>query len=618
MIFGSKIKKRQTFANFDVAWSLTASFEGPWDTKGSDDGHYFPESASNKDWYSIIPAPQRAKIGTSWGLTGQFLYDFVSGYQGSNMPTKEVMQRLGNKDNDAEAKAIWKNTCWQWMKGDKIINQKIANILFDCFVRAQGRSTIFAEHLNLKCDKNTYEELGTRGNNDVKNEKTKKVWFFTNAIVKTINSMSEKEVIRIVKAVWKDKYEDTRTMCRFNAILEGKTLNDPNIQKACLVEQAENAKKRAAQPKPKHKFYSNIVSERKILFFTQPGCRPCLALKPTCEALARQYGFGFDEINIRTDSGKRLMTEYRIGATPEVVLIHETTTVSFGAAALQNDALALYLANLPDPDPFEDGKPRPTDGATTPTASNGGSWLIPTALAGWFFFRKPEKSIGVMDTNQKTMVGIGSALLLLWLMSQKSSVTGGMSAQELNAILEKSLENEGPWEPATAHTRKDKGNFHHGAGQYLGTSWGITADFLEDWYGTTQFEADSIRKISKEEAKKIITETVMTRARIAQIQDKWIAAFFFDWMWQRPGTCLEYVCTKVWNFSEDDYQLVRKGFWSQKGVPDILMAHLNGPEKENIFESLQFWRLWHLENTGAYASFREGVRNRINRYHYGQ
>jgi hypothetical protein len=73
MIFGAKIKKKQSTSKFDAAWTLTASYEGAWDAKGDDDGHYFPQSASNEDWYSIIPAPDRTKIGTSWGITGQVL-----------------------------------------------------------------------------------------------------------------------------------------------------------------------------------------------------------------------------------------------------------------------------------------------------------------------------------------------------------------------------------------------------------------------------------------------------------------------------------------------------------------------------------------------------------------
>jgi thiol-disulfide isomerase/thioredoxin len=519
MIFGVKIKKRQDVkkSSFDIAWSYTSANEG----KDSS--------------YDQL---------TKWGITA----GFISFHK---LTPKMSVSKVSETQAKTWVKEVISDKIFN--KADRIADQSIYNLIIDF---GFNKPSICIKYLGIALDKQTDIPQA------IESLKIPDSW-----IIEINRLIIENAAAVLYVSLWKQWWKYIIDSGHFKQGAAGLAMRcwrykdygsvGSREQKDAVeaaLEESTNDEVRAAlksylnpptKNTKKNKFYSNMVPERKILFFTQPGCRPCLALKPTCEALARQYGFGFDEINIRTDSGKRLMTEYRIGATPEVVLIHETTTVSFGAASLQNDGLALYLATLPDPDPFEDGKPRPTDGATTPPASNGGSWLIPTALGAWFFLRKPKESIGVMDTNQKTMVGIGSALLLLWLMSKKSSTTGGLSAQELNAILEKSLENEGPWEPETAHTRKDKGNFHRGAGQYLGTSWGITADFLEDWYGTTQFEADSIRKISKEEAKKIITETVMTRARIAQIQDKWIAAFFFDWMWQRPGTCLEYVCTII-------------------------------------------------------------------------
>lgn len=72
----------------------------------------------------------------------------------------------------------------------------------------------------------------------------------------------------------------------------------------------------------------------KILFFTQKGCAPCIQKKPLVQALAAQYNNQFEEVDIRTDNGKILMTQYRIAMTPEVVLTDGSKFKSFGAADL--------------------------------------------------------------------------------------------------------------------------------------------------------------------------------------------------------------------------------------------------------------------------------------------
>jgi thiol-disulfide isomerase/thioredoxin len=383
---------------------------------------------------------------------------------------------------------------------------------------------------------------------------------------------------------------------------------------ARIKKKQSNAKLDASSQGNALKFYDDAITTRKILFFTQKGCVPCLQLKPTCEALARQNDFSFQEVDIRTDSGKILMTQYRVGATPEVVLIDGNITKQWGAADLFDDKLALYLSNLPipvEPDPFDDGKPV----VPAAQAQSDGNWALPLAAGAfaWWHF-KSKKRIG--NTDEQTWLIGGGLLLLLWWLSKGSSGDLTKESEDLEWMMELSMKNEGEWEPESAHTRKDSGNFHNGKGQFLGTSYGITADFLEHWYGIKEFKKDSIKIISKDEAKKIFSETVMAYARVKEVKDKYVAALYFDWMMQRPSTCLEYVMTKMYKLSQTDLTAAKKGFYSKKGVTDNVIALLNADNAKDTFEKLKGWRLWHLENTSVYASFREGVRERINRYQY--
>jgi thiol-disulfide isomerase/thioredoxin len=367
-----------------------------------------------------------------------------------------------------------------------------------------------------------------------------------------------------------------------------------------------------------NKFYNEAVTNRKILFFTQKGCVPCLKLKPTCEALARQNDYVFQEVDIRTDPGKILMTQYKIGATPEVVLIDGNITKQWGAADLFEDKLALYLTppKEPDSDLFDDGKP--PNPANAQTDSN---WIVPVgagAVAFWYFNRR-KKRIGNPDDNQKIWMGAG-LLLLLWWLTKGGKGKGRLSSADLEWMMNLSMKNEGPWEAENSHTRQDSGNYHKGNknGQFLGTSYGITADFLEHWYGITSFKADSIRNITEAQAKKYFSETVMVHARVPEVKDKYVAALYFDWMMQRPGTCLEYLMTKMFKLSQSDFMAAKRGYYSKSGVTDNVIALLNQGDAKECFEKLKGWRLHHLENTSVYASFREGVRKRINRYEYGK
>ncbi|MEN9611219.1 MAG: hypothetical protein RLZZ628_2033, partial [Bacteroidota bacterium] len=123
--------------------------------------------------------------------------------------------------------------------------------------------------------------------------------------------------------------------------------------------------------------------------------------------------------------------------------------------------------------------------------------------------------------------------------------------------------------------------------------------------------------ISKEDAKKLFVSTVMKRARISEIKDKWVASLFFDWMMQRPGTCMQYIMTKMCKYSTADYQAAKSGYYKSQ-ITDTLLSILNADDAKNTHDCIKSWRLDHLENTSVYESFREGVRDRINSYIYGQ
>jgi hypothetical protein len=594
MIFGArKIKRFQTKGSFDGAWKITASWEGPWveAKEATGGGNHF-----NGKFY-----------GTNYGITATFARDFG----GKSLTNTNVIKNLKPDD----CKTMWKKIWDKMIFGDSINDDKVASLIFDMVVHNQNRFIFPPPHIRTtkteQGEKTIYvgylvkllaEKTGLSPELLFKSEKYNS--YFGGKATKTTDGcyvLSAKAIEEINKFIEKDAkaFFDELNAMRKDVEKKSGWEADRRMNAFTYEKITPNTVSK--------KFYDNALTTRKLLFFTRKGCRPCLQLKPTCESLAMANGYIFEELDADAEINRGLVIQYKIAPTPEVVLIDGDTTVSFGAADLFENKLALYLATSTPVEP-------------NAQAQSDGNWVLPLAAGAlaWYHF-KSKKRIGNPDDNQNLMIGGGLLLLLLLLSSDSTGApTGGaLTAQELDAILNQSLLNEGPWEAEDSHTRKDKGNYHRGKGQFLGTSWGITADFLEDWYGKTSFASDSIKNISKDDAKKIITETVMTRARIAAIQDKWIAGLFFDWMWQRPSTCLEYVCLKAFGFNDADYQLVRKGFWSKACIPDVLINHLNGENRKGTFEAIKSRRLDHLENTSAYASFREGVRDRINRYQYG-
>jgi len=608
MIYSLQKRKQDVESVFDKAWAITSSWEGDHKSGGGGKGNKF-----NGIYY-----------GTQYGITAEFAQNFC----GVKLSDANVIKNL----SEPTCKKYWKEVLWDKMiLGDKIKDEKVAMLLFDSCVHLQS-------HLNEFPDKGENGDQPIKkwirgfvvrflckeaGIKDATNKESDKTGFTNRVLVKTYfnpfcPSSTDKASVLTQKAIdFINKQCDKDARGFFNRLNDARKVAESGWE-------ADRRMKAFTYDKItpntiKNKFYNEAVTNRKILFFTQKGCVPCLKLKPTCEALARQNDYVFEEVDIRTDAGKILMTQYRVGATPEVVLIDGNITKQWGAADLFDDKLALYLTPPKDKEPdsslFEDGKP--PHPANAQTDSN---WLVPVgagALAFWYFNRR-KKRIGSPEDNQKIFIG-GGLLLLLWWMTKGGSSKGSLSSADLDWMMNLSMLNEGPWEKEDSHTRKDSGNYHRGNknGQFLGTSYGITADFLEQWYGITSFKADSIKNITEDQAKKYFSETVMAHARVPEVKDKYVAAFYFDWMMQRPGTCLEYLMTKMYQLSQADFTAAKRGYYSKSGVTDNVIALLNGSNSKDIFEKLKGWRLDHLENTSVYASFREGVRDRINRYEYG-
>ncbi|MEY4937799.1 MAG: hypothetical protein RIS64_4158, partial [Bacteroidota bacterium] len=98
MIFGErKIKRLQTKGNFNEAWNITASWEGPWEaeTSESDAGNYF-----NNLFY-----------GTNYGITAEFAKNFG----GISLDNTDVIKKL---DQETDCKRMWQKIWDKMIFGD--------------------------------------------------------------------------------------------------------------------------------------------------------------------------------------------------------------------------------------------------------------------------------------------------------------------------------------------------------------------------------------------------------------------------------------------------------------------------------------------------------------------
>lgn len=117
-------------ANFEKAWNITKSWEGAWSAKpeGSNEEKY------NGTWW-----------GTNGGATGAYMRDFLG--QTWKPADKLKFQRL---TLDQVGQNIWKPTRWNWLRGNEIENQEIANLLFDWGVRRWNSLTVYPIKKNGK------------------------------------------------------------------------------------------------------------------------------------------------------------------------------------------------------------------------------------------------------------------------------------------------------------------------------------------------------------------------------------------------------------------------------------------------------------------------------------
>lgn len=225
-------------ASFEEAWAFTSSWEGSFSLTATDVGDYFKPST----WAFISKQPKPTQMGTSWGITPNFLWDYVKpsmwvdlGKIGRTVkkkpvvnnenlvfPTRTIMEAI-DKDIAGE---MWRVTAWELIRGDEIVSQTMANLIFDWFVRAQdtlyrrlpfvlAKQPAFVGMVGIQ-----YDVWGTRNETDPKNEKTQKVYKIGDALLARINSPREKwaGIFAKIKAEMKPKYAATNTINRWNAL----------------------------------------------------------------------------------------------------------------------------------------------------------------------------------------------------------------------------------------------------------------------------------------------------------------------------------------------------------------------------------------------------------------
>jgi hypothetical protein len=116
-------------ADYNKAVEKTLLNEGAWEAQtvnnAKDTGNWFVYNGT------------RTFFGTSWGVTAQFIKDFLR-----INPTPQYLRSI-NKDI---AKGIYQRTCYQWIRGSEINDQWLLNLIFDWAVHAQG------DLINALCD----------------------------------------------------------------------------------------------------------------------------------------------------------------------------------------------------------------------------------------------------------------------------------------------------------------------------------------------------------------------------------------------------------------------------------------------------------------------------------
>ena len=116
-----------------------------------------------------------------------------------------------------------------------------------------------------------------------------------------------------------------------------------------------------------------------------------------------------------------------------------------------------------------------------------------------------------------------------------------------------------------------------------------------------------IKDLTKAKAAWCFAETEGKHMRYDEMTNQFVADFIFDWMIQRPDTCVTYM-------AENIFAIPKKGALNGRIFSDAFVARINGTDPAGLYNALKYWRLHHLTYTQTYKSFRKGVFNRIVRF----
>lgn len=216
-------------------------------------------------------------------------------------------------------------------------------------------------------------------------------------------------------------------------------------------------------------------------------------------------------------------------------------------------------------------------------------------------------------SNNNTLLWIGAAAAALVIIS-KDTIKN--TIVEILKSIKRTFVNEGTWEPENEHQAKDIGNYYpqQGANRvYYGTNYGVTAGYLVEHFNVLRIPLngkDTIKNLTKDQAREIFSRVVGGRMRYAEMTNQFVADFIFDWMVQRPNTCVSYMTEKIFGFSNaEKLDEINSAKFSDK-----LVNKINSSDPAGLYNALKFWRLYHLTYTETYRSFRQGVYNRIVKY----
>lgn len=219
-----------------------------------------------------------------------------------------------------------------------------------------------------------------------------------------------------------------------------------------------------------------------------------------------------------------------------------------------------------------------------------------------------------MKQNNKLLLGgiIAGALGLAF--SNRKKITS--IAVDILKSVGRTFVNEGVWYAEPAGGSKDKGDYYPQTGNnriFYGTNYGVTAGFLVEYFNVLQIpltDKNVIKNLTAEQARGIFTKVIGGRMRYNEYKNQFIADFIFDWMVQRPSTCIAYMTESIFGWSNAEKQAeINRATYS-----DRLLNAINGSNPSELYNALKFWRLYHLTYTDVYMSFRKGVYNRIVKY----